>query len=903
MNRRQISFAITFILGCLTIGLAIDTISDFRAGRQAAHDRLPQLQEAADGTLAALVDEASAVLQDWDGTSPVAAPLQRAETFATSSASEGTLPASGGAQVAFHAHALEVLWLDEAGRQGRRGFVPFKTLRTRMRSTRGLGAPAAPLGGQPGRYSRLQLVRADGTVVWSLGPPPPESSLPAGDVADMLTGGGHATRAQLDIAKELASDGTEYKDEDGEKTLGAWRPTVAVPDLWVIVEVQDAAATFGVAGLSLREIGLPIDNTLYGWHLPLALTVISLLISAFFAVQKRGLEMKLLLRVFGFVRPYRSGVVITVSMGIAFTALNMAVKVFFSKQLVDVLVSQPADAESTLWSMGISVCVIAVAIAGLGYGRQYLFNWYTTAIMSDIRYAIGLKIASLPLSFFHRMRAGDLVARIERDAASMRKVFSQAFGTAAVHPFQLAFAVVFAFMTSWRLALVLIGMPIIVYPLFRIAKRIKKRAEKRQELAAEISHVIFQLLIGIKVVKAFGGEEREALRLRDAINRFIAQARRIHRLSATSDALLDLLQLIGAAIVMVGGGFLVLAGTVTVGEITAFLVIIQQIYKSSKQLTTLANNMVDAAPGVRRVFEVLDAESDIVDGSETLPKRALTQGIRFADVSFAYGEKRVLTHVDLEIPAGKVVAVVGPTGAGKTTLCDLVARFYDPTEGGVLYDGQDIRRYTLKSLLQSVAIVTQDAFLFNATIAENILYGNPDATAEQMRAAASDAFVHDEIERMEGRYQKLAGERGASVSGGQRQRITIARAILKDAPVLILDEATSALDSHAEKQVQAALDKLMRGRTVIVVAHRLSTIRNADRVVVMADGRVIEQGPPDELLQRDGGHFRRMYELQMGAAGAADAARAAVEQFGDDAQNSPPADDDAVDGDESDADG
>jgi ABC-type multidrug transport system fused ATPase/permease subunit len=211
---------------------------------------------------------------------------------------------------------------------------------------------------------------------------------------------------------------------------------------------------------------------------------------------------------------------------------------------------------------------------------------------------------------------------------------------------------------------------------------------------------------------------------------------------------------------------------------------------------------------------------------------------------------------------------VGPTGAGKTTLCDLVARFYDPTLGAVRYDGVDVRRYTMKSLLDNVAIVTQDAFLFNASIEENILYGDPDATPEDVRHAAADAFVHDEIERMEGGYEKIAGERGSAVSGGQRQRITIARAILKDAPVLILDEATSALDSHAEQQVQAALDKLMSGRTVIVVAHRLSTIRNADKVVVMKEGRIVEQGAPGELLAREDGHFKAMYELQMGGENA-----------------------------------
>jgi ABC-type multidrug transport system fused ATPase/permease subunit len=236
-------------------------------------------------------------------------------------------------------------------------------------------------------------------------------------------------------------------------------------------------------------------------------------------------------------------------------------------------------------------------------------------------------------------------------------------------------------------------------------------------------------------------------------------------------------------------------------------------------------------------------------------------------VRFRYGELDVLKGVDLVVPAGQVVAVVGPTGAGKSTICDLVARFYDPTEGAVLWDGVDAREYTTKSLAGKLAIVTQDAFLFNAPIDENIRYGREHATHAEIEAAARDANVHDEIAQMEGGYGKLAGERGTSLSGGQRQRVTIARALIKDAPVLILDEATSSLDSHSEKRVQEALARLMSGRTVIVVAHRLSTIRNADKVVFVDDGRIVEEGAPDDLLARPGGRFRAMYQLQTGTAG------------------------------------
>jgi len=871
---RRTFWILTVVLGSVTAALAILTILKFQEAREDALHRLPEMQEAAEQDFVGLVEDSAAALRRWQvpaAGEPVAAPeepLAVAEEFRASSALDDLVTVGEPpVEIRFRKKFQEVVVRDENG-GGRRGLIDFDALRQRVHADPRLGLPAAPHEDRPGRYSRLMIVRGEGAeIVWAIGPPRRDSKIPG--VADMLGDGGERTRALRDIARGEESAGRDYKDSGGERTAGAWRRLRSAPDLWVVAEVQDSAATMGFAGISLRQFG--IDKDLYPWHLTLALTVISLLLAVFFTVQQRGIQMDLLLRVFRFVRPSRWGAAAVIGLGAAFTALNTLVRVFFPKMLVDdVLTASGDQAEHRLWVIGAQVTAVAFVTAAVGYGREYLYNWYATAIMSDVRYAIGKKIVSLPLSYFNKMRAGDLVARIERDAANMRKVFNQAFNTAAIDPFELCFMVVAAFMQNWRLALVLLGMPIIVYPLFHIARRIKKRAEKRQVLMAEISHVIFQMLVGIKVVKAFGGEQREADRLRDAIARFMTQARRIHRLSALSDSLLDLLQTIGAAIVMVGGGYLVLGGDVTIGEIVAFVVIVQRIYKSAKSLTQTANSLVDAAPGVARVFEVLDAENDLIDGEETLARRALREGIRFQDVSFAYGEKHVLSHVDLEIPAGKVVAVVGPTGAGKTTLCDLVARFYDPTSGAVLYDGVDIRRYTLNSLLDNVAIVTQDAFLFNAPIDENIRYGRPEAGDDDVRAAATDAFVHDEIEKMEGGYRKPAGERGAAVSGGQRQRITIARAILKDAPVLILDEATSALDSHAEKQVQAALDKLMAGRTVIVVAHRLSTIRNADKVVVMADGRIVEQGPPDELLTRENGHFKRMYELQMGTADGSD---------------------------------
>ncbi len=894
--RTRLPLVLTIVLGLATVLLAARTILQFSQARDAATARLPQVADDAERVLVDVVRGAADALRAWDAAGARAAPgepLTSAQRFeGTTDAGDDAVELEPGVFVRFRAKEIEIELRDAAARRGLRGSFPPHVLRRAVEGDPELGPPAIPRAlahtlrdrepppgvepwprdGRPGNYSRIQIVLGAGAeVAWSAGPPRAKRKKGAPNLADLFADRAERTRALEEIASGAEGTALGYRDAGGEQCVGTWRRLRTCPDLWVVAEVQNDAATVPFHGLSLEPLG--VDKDVYAWHVTLALAVLALLLTAFVQIQSRGPEMALLMRVFQFVKPYRWGALFVIALGFVFTALAYVVRVLYVKELVDeVLVSKSDDAIQRLWTIGGKVVLLTLVSAAVGYGKEFLYNWYATAIMSDIRYAIGLKIASLPLSFFHRIRAGDLVARIERDASSMRKVFNQAFGTAAIDPFDLMISFAGAFVLNWRLALVLLGMPVIVYPLFRIAKRIKKQAEKRQVLLADISHVIFQMLVGIKVVKAFGGEQREATRLRDAIGRYMQRARSIHRLSALSDSLLDLLQGVGAAIVMVGGGYFVLGGAVTIGEITGFIVIMQRIYKSSKQLTQTANSMVDAAPGVARVFEILDAENDLVDGPDVLAKKPLAQGIRLDHVTFAYDEKRVLDDVSLDIPAGKVVAVVGPTGAGKSTLCDLVARFYDVSSGAVLYDGRDVRSFTVGSLLDSVAIVTQDAFLFNASIAENIRYGKPDATDAELQQAARDAFVHDEIERMDGAYAKLAGERGTAVSGGQRQRITIARAILKDAPVLILDEATSALDSHAESQVQAALDKLMRGRTVIVVAHRLSTIRNADKVVVMSDGRIVEEGPPGELLTRENGHFRRMYELQMGAG--ADGARA-----------------------------
>jgi len=422
-----------------------------------------------------------------------------------------------------------------------------------------------------------------------------------------------------------------------------------------------------------------------------------------------------------------------------------------------------------------------------------------------------------------------------------------------------------AFITNWRLSLmVFLGFPLLIFPIYRLGRLVKKYSKRRQVQRSVVTQVMLQTVTGVRTVKAFQMEEHENRRLRETSHELLTQSVRVARTTALSKTIIDLMNNFGGLLVLAVGGYMVINGTAgaSAADLMTLSVILAHMYKPVKSLTKTYNKIQEALPGAERIFEIMDIEPEIVSKPDALSITTPRREIAFERVTFAYDTDPVLRDVSFRVQVGEVVALVGETGSGKSTVTDLVARFYDPTVGRVTLDGSDLRDYDVMQLRHTISTVSQDAFLFHATVKENIRYARPTATEEEIVEAAKYAGIHDEIMKMEHGYDTVVGERGTRLSGGQRQRVTIARALLKDSPILILDEATSALDSKTETLIQEALNHLMRGRTTFVIAHRLSTIRHADHILVLKEGRLVEQGTHEELLAREGGIYESLHRIQ-----------------------------------------
>ncbi|MFO7448251.1 MAG: ABC transporter transmembrane domain-containing protein [Ignavibacteriaceae bacterium] len=616
--------------------------------------------------------------------------------------------------------------------------------------------------------------------------------------------------------------------------------------------------------------------------------------------------MKTYLRILTYVKPYWKHLTLSMVFTILFAVLNGA-SVYLTIPLLDTLfqessVQQTASAEpgsvekatSILpgWVQeigeGISstfndfvfsgnkldalvkICAL-VLLAFLfknifGYLQAYFLAYVEQGIMKDLRDAAYTRLHQLPMSFFKKERVGNLISRITNDVNIVQQSISAAFLNMIREPLAIVVFLAIAVSISWRLTLLaFVILPFSMLIIAWIGLKLRKQSAVIQAKMADITSILQETISGVKIVKAFGMEKYENQKFKKETYGFFRMMLHLARVRNSSSPITEFLSVVVGVVIIYYGGVLVLEeNTIKASEFLGFLFAIFQMMTPIKELSTVNNRIQESSAAGDRIFEILDTQSIIQDSANPVELKEFSNSVKFENVSFRYedSEDEVLKNINFSVQKGEIVALVGPSGGGKSTLVDLIPRFYDPSSGRITIDGIDIKEIAINSLRRKMGIVTQETFLFNESINNNIAYGLSDYPVEKIIDAAKTANAHNFIMEMPHGYDTIIGERGVKLSGGQRQRLSIARAILKNPDIMIFDEATSALDNESELLVQEAIERMMANRTTFVIAHRLSTIRNATKIIVLDRGKIIQTGKHEELIEQQKGLYRKLYEMQ-----------------------------------------
>lgn len=571
-------------------------------------------------------------------------------------------------------------------------------------------------------------------------------------------------------------------------------------------------------------------------------------------------------RLWTYVKPYRGRLVGGVVFSILYGPINVGV-LSVVRHLWARIFGQSAG-NLTLWQAFAVAMLLPVAMIARGacdFLGTYLLNWVGLRAVMDMRERLFEHLQGLSLDFYSGTQTGELISRVTNDVGAVQQAISNVVEDIVKQPVTLVCVLGWLLYADWRLTLAtLVLFPICLVPIMVYGRKTRVASRKTQEHQATLVSVLHEAIAGFRVVKAFGMEERESQDFRNLTSRVFRERMKVIRSRSISGPIIEMVSGVAAALVFIYA----FVSQMQSSELVSFALGLFMLYDPVKKISRVNLQIQESMSGAERVFQILDTQPTVVEAPQAIALPRLRQAIRYENVSFRYGSNgAVLDEVNLEIPAGSIMAIVGASGAGKTTLFNLIPRFYDPTGGLVTIDGQDIRRGTFQSLRGQIGLVTQETFLFNDTVANNIAYGKMGASREEIVEAAKRAHADEFIAQMPNQYDTVIGESGMKLSGGQRQRLAIARAILKNPPILLLDEATSALDTESERAVQAALDDLMwsgkqkKAHTMLVIAHRLSTVQHADCIIVLDKGCIVEKGTHDQLLTL-GQVYKRLYEMQ-----------------------------------------